>query len=124
MFPLFFWVRTGAIFYSRRGEGWYTRDEALAAVAFLERYIPNSKWRGDGTLITKQWEFKGTHFIVKEARLFEPRDPGERPFAFLYEIYSQRTQYNRAVPYDAREKFYKLPPISIYGRWRSASADL
>jgi hypothetical protein len=115
-YPLFFRSRTGAIFYPRRGEGWHMRDEALAAIAFLERYIQNAKWRGNGTPITKQWEHKDTHFIVKEAWLFRPRDPDQRPFAFLHEIYNQRMQYKRAVPYDAREKFYKLPPNSIYGK--------
>jgi hypothetical protein len=115
-YPLFFRSRRGAIFYPRRGKGWYMRDEALAAVAFLEHYIPNVKWRENGTPITKQWELKDTHFIVKEAWLFHPPDPNERPFAFLHEIYSQRMQYKRAVPYDAREKFYKLPPNSIYGK--------
>jgi hypothetical protein len=115
-YPLFFRSSSGAIFYPRRGDGWYMRDEALAAIAFLEHYIPNVRWREDGTLITKQWEHKDTYFIVKEGWLFYPRDPSEKPFAFLHEIYNQRMQYKRAIPYDAREKFYKLPPNSIYGK--------
>ena len=115
-YPLFFRSSSEAIFYPRRGEGWYMRDEALAAVAFLEHYIHNVKWRDDGTPITKQWELKDTHFIVKLAWLFHPHDPDARPFAFLHEIYNQRMQYKRAEIYDAREKFYKLPPNSIYGK--------
>ena len=39
-YPLFFRSRTGAIFYPRRGEGWYMRDDALAAVKWLERFAP------------------------------------------------------------------------------------
>ena len=44
----------GAIFYPRRGEGWYMRDDALAAVKWLERFAPAAKWREDGTPITKR----------------------------------------------------------------------
>jgi hypothetical protein len=39
-----------------------------------------------------------------------------KPFASLHEIYRQRKQYKRAEPYDAREKYYKLPPNSLYGK--------
>jgi hypothetical protein len=53
---------------------------------------------------------------VKEAWLFMPRDASEKPLDFLNEIYDQRMQYKRATPYDAREKFYKLPINSIYGK--------
>ena len=114
-YPLFFRSRTGAIFYPRRGEGWYMRDEAVAAIEFLERFVPATKWRDDGTPITNQWEMKDTRFVVKEAWLFHPATD-EKPFAFLEEIYRQRMQYKHASPYDAREKFYKLPPNSIYGK--------
>jgi hypothetical protein len=115
-YPLFFRSRRGAIFYPRRGEGWYTRDDALAAVKWLERFAPAAKWRGDGTPITKQWEIKDTRFAVREAWIFTPRDASEKPFTFLQEIYRQRMQYKRAEPYDAREKYYKLPPNSLYGK--------
>jgi hypothetical protein len=115
-YPLFFRSRTGAIFYPRRGEGWYMRDDALAAVKWLERFSSAAKWRENGTPITKQWENKDTRFVVKEASIFTPRDPSEKPFAFLHEIYRQRMQYKRAEPYDAREKYYKLPPNSLYGK--------
>ena len=82
-YPLFFRSRTGAIFYPRRGEGWYMRDDALAAIRWLERFVPAAKWRDDGTPITKQWEIKDTRFVVKEAWIFTPRDASEKPFAFL-----------------------------------------
>ena len=115
-YPLFFRSRTGAIFYPRRGEGWHMRDEAFAAVEFLERFAPASRWRRVGTPITKQWEIKDTRFVVKKSWIFTSRDAGEKPFAFLHEIYDQRMKYKRAIPYDAREKFCKLPPNSIYGK--------
>jgi hypothetical protein len=115
-YPLFFRSRRGAIFYPRRGEGWYMRDDALAAVEWLERFAPVAKWRDDGTPITKRWEIKDTRFVVKQAWIFTPRDASLKPFAFLKEIYRQRMKYKFAVPYDAREKFYKLPPNSIYGK--------
>jgi hypothetical protein len=115
-YPLFFRSRRGAIFYPRRGEGWYMRDDALAAVKWLERFASAAKWREDGTPVTKRWEIKDTCFIVKEAWIFTPSDASEKPFAFLHEIYRQRMQYKRAEPYDAREKYYKLPPNSLYGK--------
>jgi hypothetical protein len=115
-YPLFFRSRTGAIYYPRRGEGWYMRDDVLAAIEWLERFAPAAKWRHEGTPITKQWETKDTRFVVKEAWIFTPCDASERPFAFLREIYRQRMQYKRAEPYDAREKYYKLPPNSLYGK--------
>ena len=115
-YPLFFRSRRGAIFYPRRGEGWYMRDCALAAVEWLERFVPVAKWRENGTPITKQWEIKDTRFFLKEAWIFTPCDANEKPFAFLHEIYRQRMQYKRAEPYDAREKYYKLPPNSLYGK--------
>ena len=59
------------------------RDEALAAVEWLERFAPASKWRDDGTPITKQWEIKDTRFVVKEAWLFHAARLSEKPFAFL-----------------------------------------
>ena len=39
----FFVRRSGAIFYPRRGEGWYMRDDALAVVKWLERFAPVAK---------------------------------------------------------------------------------
>jgi hypothetical protein len=115
-YPLFFRSRRGAIFYPRRGEGWYMSDDVLAAVKWLERFASAAKWRHDGTPITKQWEIKDARFVVKDAWIFTPRDTSEKPFAFLQEIYRQRMQYKRAEPYDAREKYYKLPPNSLYGK--------
>jgi hypothetical protein len=114
-YPLFFRSSTGAIFFPNRGEGWYMRDEALAAVQWLEKFVPVQKWK-NGAPNTKQWELKDTSFIVREVWSFTPIDVEERPFKFLEEIYQQRILYKRAVPYDAREKFYKLPPNSIYGK--------
>jgi hypothetical protein len=68
-----------------------------------------------------KWEIKSTYFHVKKAWIFTPIDPNEKPFrGFLNDIYKQRVQYKRAVPYDAREKFYKLPPNSLYGKMAQA----
>ena len=114
-YPLFFRSARGGIYFPRRGEGWYMRDETLAAVEWLERFVSIEKWR-DGKPVTRQWELKGVSFEVKQAWVFTPVNQDERPFQFLEELYRQRVQYKRAVPYDAREKFYKLPLNSIYGK--------
>lgn len=116
-YPLFFRSRRGAIFFPRRGEGWYMRDDALAAVKWLMRFAAVPNWRKDGSPVSNIWELKQVHFRIKNAWIFEPKNPDEKPFHGPFnEIYRQRLEYKRAVPYDAREKFYKLPPNSIYGK--------
>jgi hypothetical protein len=115
-YPLFFRSRMGAIFYPRRGEGWYMRDDALAAIRWLERFAPAATWRENGTPITKQWETKDARFVVKEAWIFTPRDASIWPYTPLQDVYRQRMQYKRAEPYDAREKYYKLLLNSLYGK--------
>ena len=42
-YPLFYRSSSGAIFYPRRGEGWYMRDDALAVVKWLERFVARTK---------------------------------------------------------------------------------
>jgi hypothetical protein len=113
-YPLFFRSARGSVFFPRYGKGWYMRDEALGALTFLERFAPAKAWK-NGRPNTKQWELKTTEFHVQEVWSFKPGND-VLPFQFLNEIYQQRLQYKRATPYDVREKFYKLPPNSIYGK--------
>jgi hypothetical protein len=114
-YPLFFRSHTGAVFFPSRGDGWYMRDEVLGAIKWLERFVPVERWK-DGRPNTKQWEIKNTVFRVKERWIFKPRDENEKPFEFMNELYLQRLEYKRAQPYDVREKFYKLPLNSFYGK--------
>ena len=98
------------------------RDDALAVVKWLERFAPVPKWRDDGTPITKQWEIKDVHFIVKEAWLFTPRDASEKPLDFLNEIYDQRMQYKRASPTMPARNITSFRSIVFMAKWRNASA--
>ena len=91
------------------------RDDALAAIAWLERFVSVSQWK-NGKPLSKQWEHKDTHFVVDEAWIYEPWPDAERPFSFIRELYVQRRGYKAAKPYDVRKKFYKLLMNSLYGK--------
>jgi hypothetical protein len=93
------------------------RDEAIAAIKWLVHFVPVGKWRFDGTPITRQWEMKrDVYFRIEEAWTFAPTNSEEKPVAFLEELYRQRVIYKRAEHYDVREKCYKLPANSFYGK--------
>jgi hypothetical protein len=118
-FPLPYRTARRAIYFPAYGRGWYTRDHALAAVVWLERFVAASKWR-DWRPITGKWEHKDTKFVIEEAWIFEPQLGAPCPFDFLNELYAQRVQYKLSKTYDVREKFYKLPMNSVYGKTAQA----
>jgi len=43
-YPLFFRSTPGAIYFPRRGAGWYMREEAIAAIKWLVHFVPVGKW--------------------------------------------------------------------------------
>jgi hypothetical protein len=114
-YPLPFRTSRRAIYFPDYGGGWYMRDDVLAAIAWLERFVSVRQWK-DGKPLSKQWEHKDTHFVIHEAWIYEPWPDAEHPFSFIRELYVQRREYKAAEPYDVREKFYKLPMNSLYGK--------
>jgi hypothetical protein len=83
MFPLFYRTKTGGILFPNKGLGRYNREDALAAISYIERFYP--KW---STLISSKrpkrnehegqsivFEIKHTHIWVETAHV--------RPFDFL-----------------------------------------
>jgi hypothetical protein len=70
-YPLPYREKRGGILFPASGYGWYTRDDVLAAIAWLEHFVPEfprSRKSAD----------KITRFDVEEAWIFEPLDGGSR----------------------------------------------
>ena len=100
---------------SAPGRGLVHARRGLAAVKWLERFVPVERWRRRKAC-HKTMGNERRSFEVRQAWIFTPVDPDERPFAFWRRDTKSACRYKRAVPYDAREKFYKLPLNSIYGK--------
>lgn len=115
-YPLPYREKRGGILFPANGYGWYMRDDVLAAIAWLERFVPEfPRCRKSADMITK--------FDIEEAWIFELRDgprANERPFEFIRDRFQERRRIQeeseRADKYDIREKAIKLSLSSIYGK--------
>ena len=115
-YPLPYRDKRGGILFPASGYGWYTRDDVLAAIAWLERFVP------DFPRSTSK-QHRMTAFEIEEAWTFQPGHEGranERPFDFVRDRFVERRQIkeaaDRAGRYDIREKAIKLSLNSIYGK--------
>lgn len=93
LYPFPFRSSNGAIYFPRRGKSWVWRPEFEAAMkvdAFRRRIR-----------VTDGWEFV-------------PRDPTERPFAWVAKVYKERERMKRER--NAAEKALKLGLNSSYGK--------
>jgi hypothetical protein len=115
-YPLPYRDKRGGILFPASGYGWYTRDDVLAAIAWLERFVP------DFPRSTSK-QHRMTAFEIEEAWTFQPGHEGranERPFDFVRDLFVQRRaikeEADRAGRYDIREKAIKLSLNSIYGK--------
>jgi hypothetical protein len=115
-YPLPYRDKRGGILFPANGYGWYTRDDVLAAIAWLERFAPDFP-----RSTTKQ--HRVTVFEIEEAWIFRPSHEGrdnERPFDFVRDRFVERRKIkeaaDRAGRYDIREKAIKLSLNSIYGK--------
>ena len=48
-YPLPYREKRGGILFPASGYGWYMRDDVLAAIAWLERFVPDFRGRGTNT---------------------------------------------------------------------------
>jgi len=115
-YPLPYRDKRGGILFPASGYGWYMRDDVLAAISWLERFVrdcprPRSK------------HHRMTAFEIEEAWIFRPGHEGranEGPFEFVRELFVKRRtikeEADRAGRYDIREKAIKLSLNSIYGK--------
>jgi hypothetical protein len=115
-YPLPYRDRRGGILFPASGYGWYMRDDVLAAIAWLERFVPDFP-------LPRKNANKHAAFVVEEAWIFEPqRSDGanERPFAFIHDRFHERRrikdEIDRTGNYDIREKAIKLSINAVYGK--------
>ncbi len=114
-YPLPYRQKRGGIIYPARGYGWYNRDDVLAAILWLERFVPDYPRR-------RKKENKDSGFIIEEAWVFEraPANEQERPFAGIGALYNERKKIKQEIEktkkYDIREKAIKLTINSVYGQ--------
>jgi hypothetical protein len=120
-FPLPYRTKHGGIIFPANGHGWYMRDEALAAIAWLERFCPNYPALSKGMVMMNK-NTKAIVFDIEETWIFEVALGAEktRPFESIRELYNERRaikeESDRNGVYDIREKSIKLPINSVYGK--------
>ena len=114
-YPLPYRRKGGGILYPARGYGWYMRDDVLAMIAWLERFVPDYPRR-------RKKEHKKTAIIIEEAWLFHPA-ADDRPFSIVGDFYNERKRIKQEPKYDIREKTIKLTINSIYGQFARAVGD-
>jgi hypothetical protein len=115
-YPLPYRDKRGGILFPSSGYGWYVRDDVLAAIVWLERFIPDFPRQTDK-------HHRMTAFEIEEAWIFEPAHEGranERPFDFIADHFVERRRIKQAAErtgrYDIREKTIKTCLASIYGK--------
>jgi hypothetical protein len=107
-YPLPYRCAGGGIIYPARGYGWYMRDDVLAMIAWLERFVPQYPSR-------PRKEQKETAILIEEAWFFHAATD-YKPFAFVRDMYNERKQIKQTNPFDTREKTIKLTINSLYGQ--------
>jgi hypothetical protein len=115
-YPLPYRDRRGGILFPANGYGWYMRDDVLAAIAWLERFVPDFP-----RPINKHHRI--TALEIEETWVFQPAREGranERPFDFVRDLFLKRRaikeEADRTERYDIRDKAIKLSLNSIYGK--------
>jgi hypothetical protein len=115
-YPLPYRDKRGGILFPSSGYGWYMRDDVLAAIAWLERFVPDFPRPTDK-------QHRMTVFEIEGAWIFQSAHEGranERPFNFIAGHFVERRQIKetaeRTGRYDIREKTIKLSLNSIYGK--------
>ena len=107
-YPLPYRCAGGGIIYPAHGYGWYMRDDVLAMIAWLERFVPEYPAR-------PKKEQKETAVLIEEAWYFHPATD-YKPFLFVRDMYNERKQIKQTNPFDTREKTIKLTINSLYGQ--------
>jgi hypothetical protein len=115
-YPLPYRDKRGGILFPASGYGWYNREEALGAISWLERFVPDYPR-------PRNKHQQMTVFEIGEAWIFEPGQEdraNQGPFDFVRDRFAQRRTIkedaDRADRYDIREKAIKLSLNSIYGK--------
>ena len=107
-YPLPYRCKGGGIIYPAFGHGWYMRDDVLAMIAWLERFVPQYPDR-------PKKEQKETAVLIEVAWYFHAASD-EKPFTIVRDFYNERKRIKQNNPFDTREKAIKLVINSIYGQ--------
>lgn len=119
-FPLPYRTKTGGIVFPAKGESYAMQDDMLAAIAWMEKFVPEYPRK-------KIYEREEVYFEIKGAWVWEialNSSTGAkfdvRPFAFLQELYSRRKaikeESERTGIYNPMEIVLKLIINSVYGK--------
>lgn len=115
-YPLPYREKRGGILFPASGYGWYMRDDVLAAISWLERFVPDFPR-------ARNKHYQMTAIEIEEAWIFKPEHEGranQRPFDFVRDLFVERRRIKDLAEhtgnYDIREKTIKLSLNSIYGR--------
>jgi hypothetical protein len=115
-YPLPYREKRGGILFPASGYGWYMRDDVLAAISWLERFVPDFPMH-------RNKHHRMTVFEIEEAWIFQPgheNRTNQGPFEFVRDSFVERRQIKEAADrtgrYDIREKTIKLSLNSIYGK--------
>ena len=115
-YPLPYRDKRGGILFPASGYGWYMRDDALAAIAWIERFVPDFPR-------PRQKHQQITAFEIEETWIFEPAHEGranQSPFEIVRDLFLKRRaikeEADRTGRYDIREKTIKLSLNSMYGK--------
>ena len=116
-YPLPYRDKRGGILFPASGYGWYMRDDVLAAISWLEHFVPDYPRPHYKHNQMTQLEFE-------EAWIFEPghdNRTNRKPLEFVREWFNRRRQIKDGAEqtgkYDIREKTIKLALNSIYGKF-------
>jgi hypothetical protein len=95
-YPLPYRDKRGGILFPANGYGWHIRDDVLAAIAWLERFVP------DYPRLSRK-HHRMTTFEMEEAWFFQPgeeRRANQGPFDFVRELFlsGARLGMNRIGP--------------------------
>lgn len=123
-YPLPYRDKRGGILFPASGYGWYMRDDVLAAIASIERFVPDFPR-------PRQKHHKITVFEIEETWIFEPAHEvraNQSPFETVHDLFLKRRaikeEADRTGRYDLREKAIKLSLNAIYGQLaRSVGMD-
>ena len=110
-YPLPFRTNNNAILFKPSVEGYYMRDDVIAAFKWFDEFERRERlWRRGAGLAAPEIE-------LVSAWLFHPADPQERPFAWVQDLFNYRLKLLEENKDDVRAYIIKLALNSLYGKF-------
>lgn len=112
-FPLPYRTKSGAILFPSSGRSRCMRDDLIAAIKWMMKFIPNFP-------VSKSLDGQSIAFEIEGAWIWEEVANSARPFTFVRDYYDQRraikNEMERTGVYDPMEMVIKLIINSLYGK--------